>query len=198
VIDPGHGGRDPGFHNGNKLEKQYTLLLAKEVRQQLLDAGFAASLTREGDTYPTLPERPEIARRRSADLFISLHWNSLPGNKAMKGAQTFCLTPAGARSSNGGGVIGQGASSGNRNNSRNVQLAYHIQRTLLKRLGVDDRGVRRARYWVLRDAIMPAVLIEGGFMSNPSESRNIFLPEYRKTMAAAIVEGIMSYRAHSH
>jgi N-acetylmuramoyl-L-alanine amidase len=73
-------------------------------------------------------------------------------------------------------------------------LAYLLQRTLTKNLGVEDRGVHRARYAVLRDAVMPAVLIEGGFMSHPSEGKKIFDPAYRRQMAKAIVDGILAYK----
>jgi N-acetylmuramoyl-L-alanine amidase len=195
VIDPGHGGKDPGNIVGSQQEKRYTLLLAQELCDQLRRAGFNASLTRTADTFIPLPDRPEIARRRGADLFISVHWNELPGNREMKGAQTFCLTPAGASSSNAGrGGIGAGRSPGNRNDEKNVLLASALQKSLLGNVGVEDRGVRRARYWILRDATMPAALIEGGFMSNPAEANRIYDAGYRRQMAHAIVEGIRAYQ----
>jgi N-acetylmuramoyl-L-alanine amidase len=195
VLDPGHGGKDSGNQDGSHQEKTYTLLLAKEIRDQLNQAGFNTSLTRASDTFVELPERPSIARRRAADLFISLHWNDLPRSKDMKGCQVFCMTPEGASSSNAGGeVIGAGHHAGNRNNQRNMLLAYDLQKSLLKNVGMDDRGVRRARYWVLRDAEMPAVLIEGGFMSNPSEAHHIYDANYRHQMARAIVQGVLNYK----
>jgi N-acetylmuramoyl-L-alanine amidase len=195
VLDPGHGGKDPGFESGSHQEKKYTLMLAQELRGQLNQAGFNTSLTRTDDTFVPLASRPDIARKQRADLFISLHWNVVPGDSSVRGAQTFCLTPAGASSSNvGGSLIGSGASPGNRNNGKNVLLAYEVQKSLLNRVGVVDRGVRRARYWVLRDATMPAILIEGGFMSNPSESRRIYDPAYLKQMAQAIVQGVIAYK----
>jgi len=195
VIDPGHGGKDPGNQAGSHQEKKYTLLLAQEVGEQLKHAGFNASLTRTADSFIELPTRPDIARRRGADLFISLHWNDLPGNSEFKGSQVYCLTPAGASSSNAGGAQGSAAREpGNRNNGRNVLLAYELQKSLKRNLGVEDHGVRRARYWILRDATMPAVLIEGGFMSNPGESRRIYDAAYRRQMAQAIVAGVMAYQ----
>ena len=195
VIDPGHGGKDPGNIIGSQQEKKYTLLLAEELCDQLRRAGFNASLTRTTDSFIPLPDRPEIARRRGADLFISLHWNELPGHREMKGAQTFCLTPAGASSSNAGrSGIGLRASPGNRNDAKNMLLAYALQQSLLLKLGVEDRGVRHARYWILRDATMPAVLIEGGFMSNPTEAARIYDAGYRRQMAHAIVQGVLEYQ----
>src|SRR5882724_1291650 len=178
VIDPGHGGKDPGNEDGPHQEKKYTLLLAQELCDQLNRAGFKASLTRTTDTLIDLPIRPDIARRRLADLFISLHWNSVQtGKSQVKGIETYCLTPAGASSSNAGGEIGDaGTKPGNRNNDKNMFLAYELHKSLLQNLGTEDRGVRRARFLVLCDAEMPAVLIEGGFMSHPTESKKIYDP----------------------
>jgi N-acetylmuramoyl-L-alanine amidase len=197
VLDPGHGGKDPGFQDGSRQEKKYTLLLAQELSDQLKRAGFKVSLTRTTDTLIDLPERPEIARRRGADLFISLHWNSAGSVRSdVRGAETYCLTPAGAPSSNADGeVLGAGVKPGNRFDEKNVFLAYLIQKSLHRNLGVEDRGVHRARFWVLRDAQMPAVLVEGGFMSHPIESKHIYDPGYRKKMAYAIVEAVQAYKA---
>jgi N-acetylmuramoyl-L-alanine amidase len=197
VLDPGHGGKDPGNQDGSRQEKKYALLLAEELSDQLKHAGFKTSLTRTSDTLIDLPVRPDIARRRGADLFISLHWNSAgSGRNEVKGVETYCLTPEGASSTNAGGeVIGAGAKPGNLYNNKNMFLAYTIQKSLRKNLAVEDRGVRRARFAVLRTAEMPAVLIEGGFMSHPTESKRIYDPAYRRQMAKAIVEGVLAYKA---
>jgi N-acetylmuramoyl-L-alanine amidase len=195
VIDPGHGGKDPGNQDGSHQEKKYTLLLAQELSDQLRRAGFNATLTRTSDTFVELPARPDIARRRAADLFISLHWNDLPRNSDFKGSQVYCLTPAGAASSNAGGTFGTAARQpGNRNNDHNMLLAYELQKALKQNLGAEDQGVRRARYWILREATMPAVLIEGGFMSNPGEAKRIYDAGYRRQMAQAIVAGVIAYQ----
>jgi N-acetylmuramoyl-L-alanine amidase len=192
VLDPGHGGRDPGNQEGSALEKKLSLLLALELKAQLVKAGYKVQLTRSSDEFIELEERPLIAKRRGADLFLSLHFNGAVSS--VSGVETYCMTPAGASSSNAGG---QGASSlsspGNLNNPANMTLAYQIHRTLVRTLGTEDRGVKRARFAVLREASMPAVLIEGGFMSNPAEARKLNDPAYRKRMAAAIVEGIRNY-----
>ena len=94
---------------------------------------------------------------------------------------------------NGAGA-GSGASRGNRNDDENFLLAYHIQRSLRTALGVEDRGVRRARFAVLREASVPAVLVEAGFLSHPSERKKIITPDYRKQIASAVADGIMAYR----
>jgi N-acetylmuramoyl-L-alanine amidase len=198
-LDPGHGGKDPGFRVGSNQEKRYTLLLAEELRDQLKRAGFNVSLTRTRDTFLELPDRPEVASRRKADLFISLHFNSAQASpNSVQGAEVYCLTPAGAPSTNARGEGGgAGWFAGNRFNDQNMVLAYQIQKALTREVGILDRGVHRARFAVLRDALMPAVLIEAGFMSHPTEGRKIFSAAYRREIARAIVDGVVSYKSIS-
>ncbi len=197
-IDPGHGGRDIGEHAGRESEKKYTLLLAQELGAQLRKAGYTVSFTRTDDSYVEVGERPRIASRRGADLFLCLHFNSLPpgpGSSEVKGAEVYCMTPQGASSFN---ARGEGRTSsayvGNLNNAKNMVLAYELQKAIVRGAKSEDRGVKRARYLVLKDAEMPAVLIEGGFMTNPAEARNIYSAAWRKQFAQAIVGGIASYR----
>jgi N-acetylmuramoyl-L-alanine amidase len=195
-LDPGHGGRDPGYQVGPHQEKQYNLLLAQEVSRQLAHAGLKVSLTRTRDTFVDLSARPETARRRKADLFVSLHFNaSETSRNSVQGVEVYCLTPAGAPSSNARGEgAGSGAYAGNKWNEKNMFLAYQLQKSLTQYLSAEDRGVHRARYAVLRDATMPAILIEGGFMSHPEEGRKIFDPGYRLRMARAIADGVLAYK----
>ena len=149
---------------------------------------------RSFDEYIELFDRPDIAKRRGADLFVSLHFNAFPQSN-VRGAEVYCLTPAGAASTNARGEGGgSGSFPGNRFNPRNMLLAYDVQKSLVRSLSVEDRGVHRARFAVLRGAAMPAVLIEGGFMSHPSEGRKIFDPAYRREMARAISDGILNYK----
>ncbi len=195
-LDPGHGGKDPGNRVGGREEKDFTLRLALELRDQLRRAGFKVSLTRSTDTFVDLPDRPDTARRRSADLFISLHFNATDnGRNQVRGAEVYCLTPAGASSTNARGEGGgAGWFAGNRFNAQNSLLAYQLQKSLTTGLSVEDRGMKRARFAVLRDATMPAVLVEGGFMTHPVEGQKIFDAVYRRDMAKAIFDGIMSYK----
>ena len=195
-LDPGHGGKDPGNHVGSHQEKDYTLLLAYELRDQLRKAGLNVVLTRWSDKYVGLAGRPAAAKRTKADLLVSLHFNATSvGRGTVRGVETYALTPAGARSTAAAGQGDTGGwTTGNRNNDDNLLLACQIQQQLAKRLGTEDRGVRRARYWVLRDAVMPAVLVEGGFMSHPAEGRKIFSAAYRQQMARAIKDGILDYK----
>jgi N-acetylmuramoyl-L-alanine amidase len=195
-LDPGHGGRDPGFQIGSHQEKQYTLLLAQELRKELVRAGFVVALTRSRDSFVELSSRPEVARRRKADLFVSLHFNSTESSRnSVQGIEVYCMTPAGAASTNARGEgAGAGAFEGNRNDDKNMFLAYQLQKVLTRDLPVEDRGVHRARFEVLRDAAMPAVLIEAGFMSHPIEGRRIFDAGYRAQMARAIAQGLLAYK----
>lgn len=193
-IDPGHGGRDPGNQNAGGQEKGYTLLLAKELKTQLEGEGFKVILTRTSDKFVELEARPFTAQKFDADLFISLHFNGVAGGGA-KGAEVFSLTPPGASSTNS---RGEGATAvrfpGNKNDEMNSLLAYQVQRTLLKATGAEDRGVRRARFAVLRYSGMPAVLVEAGFMSDPGEASKIRSSSHRRLMAKGIADGIKEYK----
>jgi N-acetylmuramoyl-L-alanine amidase len=114
----------------------------------------------------------------------------------VQGPETYCITPVGAASSNDaeGVGAGHGACPANRVQDKSLLLAYQVQRALVKGLGVTDRGVRRARYEVLRTAQMPAILLEGGYLSHPVEGKKIFDAGWRKQMAAAIVRAILNYQ----
>ncbi|HUE35799.1 MAG TPA: N-acetylmuramoyl-L-alanine amidase [Candidatus Acidoferrum sp.] len=205
-LDPGHGGRDSGNHVGSSIwghsEKTYTLALAVELRQQLERAGFHVILTRSRDVYVELPERPAIANHDGADLFISLHFNATPVDQGdISGPETYCITPVGAPSSNAhgeggefGSLAGFGATTANRDENKSLLLAYKMEKSLVQNLHANDRGVRRARFAVLRDATMPAILIEGGYMTNPVEGKKIYSAAYRTQLAAAIVKGILAWQ----
>ena len=195
-LDPGHGGKDSGNRVGAHLEKNYTLLLAAELKSQLQRAGFSVLLTRTQDAFVDLPDRPMLANRRGADLFVSLHFNATEaGKNEAAGPETYCITPVGASSSNAQGEgAGHGACPANRVENKSLLLAYQVQKALVRNLGADDRSVRRARFAVLRDAAMPAILIESGYMTHPTEGRKIFDANYRRQIAAAIVRGILTYQ----
>src|SRR5262245_5912843 len=98
-LDAGHGGKDPGNHIGANQEKKYALLLAQELGEQLKRAGLKVSFTRSSDVFIELPTRPDLAKRRGADLFVSLHFNATDNSqRTVQGAEVYCLTPAGAPS----------------------------------------------------------------------------------------------------
>ncbi|MFN0067990.1 MAG: N-acetylmuramoyl-L-alanine amidase, partial [Limisphaerales bacterium] len=172
----------------------YTLLLAQELRRQLLAAGFNVVMTRTGDTYPELAARPLLAAQRGADVFLSLHFNS-GRNPDAAGPEVFYTAPAGTPSTHADREFGPtSASNNNVEDDRNVLLAYHLQRSLARGTGAPDRGVKRARFVVTRLADMPAALVEGGFMTNPADAGRIYSATGRQRMATALVEGLRAYR----
>jgi N-acetylmuramoyl-L-alanine amidase len=200
VIDPGHGGTDHGTHGRASFEKTMTLDVARRVERDLAGSGLRVILTRTADETVPLEDRVEFARAKAADVYVSIHFNL--GGSA-EGIETYCVSPAGASSTanfNGNSSdrdTGGGDSSvvtNNRFDSQNVWLAHCIQRSALQATGAMDRGVRRARFWVLRYASCPAVLIEGGFLTNPYEEQRILRADYRETLARAIADGILMYK----
>ncbi|MDB6053507.1 MAG: hypothetical protein JWN25_1030 [Verrucomicrobiales bacterium] len=193
-IDPGHGGKDPGNVTGQTQEKHHTLALAREVSALLQKADFKVVTTRSSDKYIERSDRSDLANRTKADLFLSLHFNSAP-SREVKGVEVYCLTPVGASSTNARGEGSNArASRGNSMNSQNIFLAYQVQKSLINKLATEDRSVRRARFEVLREVSMPAILIESGYMSNSQEGRNLSDPKYLKQLAQAIVDGVLSYQ----
>jgi N-acetylmuramoyl-L-alanine amidase len=195
-LDPGHGGKDTGNRTFWHSEKTLTLALAFELRDQLKKAGFNVILTRTTDKYVELTDRPALANKRNADLFVSLHFNAIEtGRNEVSGPETYCITPVGASSSNAQGEgRDYGPTTANRYESKSLLFACQIEKSLVQNLGVNDRGVRRARFAVLRDAAMPAILIECGYMTHPVEGEKILDAAYRRQMAQAIVKGILDYQ----
>ena len=113
----------------------------------------------------------------------------------VRGVEVYCMTPSHTSSTNARGEgANTGAYPGNRQDAKNMLLAYQLQRSLVHTMGLEDRGVHHARFAVLRAAEMPAVLIEGGFLTHPAEAKKIYDPGYRRQMAQAIVNGIIAYR----
>ncbi len=191
VLDPGHGGKDNGTRGKNHLEKTITLQVARLAARELRQAGFHVSLTREGDGNLTLPQRSQIAARQKGDLFVSLHANYVEKGQA-SGIETFTLAPSGTASTYSKSA-GPKAALGNRFDLLNARLAYDLQKSLLAATGAPDRGIKRARFAVLREAPCPAVLIEMGFMSNPDEERLLASPAYQSKLARGIRDGIVTY-----
>jgi N-acetylmuramoyl-L-alanine amidase len=191
VIAPGHGGKDPGNMVNKAQEKTYTLLMAKALKDALAACGFSVKLTRESDLFVDLEPQAAIARRAKADLFITVHYNAV-ADIDPKGVETFSLTPAGATSTNGGTPSPR--STGNKNDSLNVLLGYQVHKSILQNTDFEDRGLRRAGFMVLREIDMPGILIEGGFMSNPTDAKKIYSAEHRKVVARAITDGVLSFK----
>lgn len=191
IIDPGHGGFDRGAAGRRIIEKRLVLQIAKRTAAILKRCGYTPILTRRTDYLIPLNQRCIIANRQQGDIFVSLHCNASRDRRAA-GVETYCLTPAGAASTN------QKRSSnvsfkGNALNGNNFLLAYEIQKSMLIRTKARDRGVRRGRFAVLRNLNMPGVLLEMGFLSNPAEENKLATPAYQEQIARAIAVGIINY-----
>jgi N-acetylmuramoyl-L-alanine amidase len=193
ALSAGHGGKDPGNIEGNRKEKDYTLKLALEVERQLKRAGFEVVQVRDRDRYLAPEERPNIANRRKADLYLALHYNGRPtAHGSAQGLETYCLTRANGESTNGG--QSRGYMPGNRRDRENLTLAYQLHRSLLGAFNFADRGVRHANFAELRLAEMPAVLIEGGFMDSREDALRIYSDQARGKFATAVVDGVLAYK----
>jgi N-acetylmuramoyl-L-alanine amidase len=194
VLDPGHGGRDNGAENRalGIREKNLALDLARRLETVLEARGYIVTLTRDKDVYPELEERPAFAARNNADLFISLHFNAST-DKSVTGAETFILTPAGQPSSNGTSSSESGAHPGNTFDAWNVLLGYYTQRELVNTFGAGDRGLKRARFAVLRTLHCPGMLVEGGFLSNNGECSRLAEGAHRQKLAEAIANAVDAY-----
>lgn len=193
VLDPGHGGGDRGTRGRSSFEKAMTLDVARRVERNLAASGVRVVLTRTADKTVALEDRVEFAKAKGADLFVSLHFNS--GGSA-EGIETYCTPPAGATSTANPRADGgdRDAVPSNRFDDQNVWLAHCTQKAVLQATRAVDRGVRRARFYVLRYATCPSILIEAGFLSSPAEEQRILRSDYRETLAKAIADGIVTYK----
>jgi N-acetylmuramoyl-L-alanine amidase len=196
VIDPGHGGAEGGTCslNGLGCEKTFTLDWALRLARRLETNGWEVQLTRTNDVEVSLPARVEFAEARQADLFLSLHFNHSGGDPGPSGLETFCLTPTGMESTLTRGYPDnpRDVFPNNAFDTENLRLAVRVHRELLAVNGNRDRGIRRARFpGVLRGQNRPAVLIEGGFLSNPEESRRVADPDYREKLAEAVARALI-------
>lgn len=164
VVDAGHGGIDKGARGAYRtVEKNLTLDTAKRVERGLKARGFRVIMTRRGDYFVPLPQRAAISNRQWNAIFVSVHYNDSP-RSAPNGTETYYF------------------------NSRSYPLAANIQRELSR--FSNNRGVKRARFHVLRNNAKPAALVECGFLSSPYEARKILSAGYRQRIADAIVRGV--------
>jgi len=204
VIDPGHGGSNHGTYarsvQDGPFEKEFTLDWAKRLKPLLEAEGWKVFLTRTSDVYVTNADRVVFAEAHRADVFISLHFNSTNQDKKTSkrnekagGLETYCITPTGMPSTltrdfgdNWSDILPNNAF-----DARNFQLAVQVHGALLHAVGMEDHGVRRSRFdTVLRGQNRPAILIEGGYLSNPAEAKLIETPEYRQKLAEGVAEAL--------
>ncbi|HEV2692808.1 MAG TPA: N-acetylmuramoyl-L-alanine amidase, partial [Verrucomicrobiae bacterium] len=195
VIDPGHGGINAGTictFDGH-TEKEFTLDWARRLAPLLVSNGWTVYLTRTTDVDVSLSNRVAFAESHHADVFISLHFNSAAPDKKESGLETYCLTPQGMASTLTRGnpdPLSQWFPN-NGYDGENFQLAVRIHRAVLRASGEEDRGVRRARFMgVLHGHHRPAILVEGGFLSNRAESSKIEAGDFRQHLAEAVANAL--------
>ncbi len=191
VIDPGHGGPDAGARGVRGLEEKRAVLdIARRLRTHLVAAGVKVYMTRESDRFVELDERARRAKRWGADAFISIHLNSA-GSASAAGIETYALAAAGYQSTAGG--LSNLSQPGNRFEGPNAALAYQVHRALVAKVASTDRGVRRSRFLVLKEAPCPAVLVECGFVSNRREEERLLTATYRESLALGLSRGTLNY-----
>jgi len=215
VIDPGHGGKDPGAIGYKKYrEKVVVLQIAKKLKKILDNRGYKVYMTRSADKFVRLRNRTRFANRKKADLFISIHANAVGRKSAHRAHGLECYFLDKSRSSRAKrvaaienkadmkdmGFYGK-TSFLNTLSSHNIvaanKLAIDLQRSTLGALKkfytVKDAGVREGPFWVLVGAQMPAVLVEVGFITHPKEARMLVNKKYQKTMAMGLANGVERY-----
>ncbi len=206
VLDPGHGGTDPGKQNTKlKLdEKDMTLDVALRLKKLLEVRGYRVVMTRATDkrfsNNPAvdLPLRAEVANKEAADLFISIHFNAVDGDpERVSGVETYVMTPQFQVSTQPeqDRAMVQEQYAGNRQDAANALLGYSLHRQLVTDLKSSDRGYKRYRLAVLRTLKCPGVLVEAAYLSNDAEARRVARPEFRQQIAEALAEGVSNYAA---
>lgn len=170
VIDPGHGGKDPGTIGIDSIqEKDIILPISLQIAQYLEKQGIQVVLTRNSDYFVSLEGRTDMATRVGADLFVSIHANAINLSRPdVSGLETYYFDSG-------------------------RELANTIHRSILRSVNVRDRGVRRARFYVLRKSTMPSVLVETGYLTGAEDNAKLRNSNYRKQMAEAIARGIIEY-----
>ncbi len=194
VIDPGHGGDDSGANGYFGVnEKDYALDTSLRLKRLAERIGFRTVLTRSTDVFIERPERVRIANAVPQSIFISIHYNSFSSSSV--GIETFALAPAGTPNTDKElRASDLSRRNGNESDSENIALATGVHCMAVKALGGTDRGVKRERFTVLTGLTRPAILVEGGFLSNRGECARVHRPEYRECLAKAILDGVSRYR----
>ncbi len=179
MLDPGHGGHDIGTQSIFKpryQEKSLNLVTAKFVRNFLQQLGYQILMTREEDKFVSLEKRAKMANKSQPALFVSIHYNSAPSAEA-QGIEVF-FYPAKEQKDR---------------TLRSKHLAQVVLKNVLATTGAKSRGIKQGNFFVIRETTMPAILIEGGFVTNEAELQRLKDPTYLKRLAWGIVHGIEEY-----
>src|SRR5438128_5723984 len=197
VLDPGHGGYDKGQVSRYGYEKDFVLDAARKLRPLLQAKGLRVMMTREGDYFVPVEVRAQIANTARYSIFVSIHFNGTNDNPNATGFEIFSFTPRGAPSTSDSAVASSSFSMqpGSEVDAQSMALSACIYHSVLGHIPEYDRGIKRARFAVLRLTKVPAVLIEGGFLTERGECKLIAQKDWRAKLAQAIVVGIENYHA---
>ena len=193
VIDAGHGRDNLGTRStfNQEYEKRYTLDWARRLKPLLERKGWRVYLTREADRSMSLTDRVKFADSVDASIFISLHFNAAA--MQVKGLETYCIAPVGMPShlTRGNPDPFRTTLPNNPWDEASFQLAARVHNQMLVNCRMEDRGVRRVRFMtVIKGQKRPAILVEGGYLSNPTEARKINTAEYRQKLAEGIAAAL--------
>ncbi|MCM3164357.1 MULTISPECIES: N-acetylmuramoyl-L-alanine amidase [Bacillaceae] len=172
AVDPGHGDHDPGALGFGLQEKDIVLDVALKLQKLLEAEGAKVVMTRTNNTFIKLADRATIANNAKADIFISLHINSA-GSEAAHGTETYW--------------------NNNYQSTESKKLAEKIQKRLIEKLGTNNRGVKEANFYVIKNTTMPSVLAELGFISNEAEAAKLKTSQFRENAAEAVLLGVLDY-----
>jgi len=197
VIDPGHGGHDKGALSRYGSEKDFALDVARTLRTLLQAKGLRVIMTREGDYFVPLEVRAQIANAARNSIFVSIHFNATDRDPNATGFEIFSFTPRGAPSTSENSVAPSSLSmqAGTEVDAQSVALSACIYHSMIGHIPEFDRGIKRARFAVLRLTRVPAVLVEGGFLTERGESQLIAKKDWRAKLAQAIGAGVENYVA---
>jgi len=190
VIDPGHGGPDTGAMTKHLRENKVVLDIARRTQHRLSSSGVTATLTRDRDKAIQLSTRDSKAASSKASLFVSIHLNSAANTDA-EGVETYILPPAGFPSTSGQNA-NLSPCKGNSYDPANTRFGYLVHKSLLNRTKAPDRGLKHARFEVLKLAPCPALLVECGFVSCPAEEKRLMSSQYLDTIAEGLHDGILN------
>jgi len=196
VLDAGHGGHDKGAVCIFGNEKDFALDVCLRARKLLEAKGLKVVMTRTDDTFIPLEQRPAVANGTPGSIFVAIHFNDSLANPQASGFEIYSITPQGEPSTadNTLSLRDLHREPGNVTDTQSLALSESIYHSLLGNIPQVDRGVKHARFAVVRLAQVPAVLIEGGFVSSSTEARQIATPAYRQELAEAVVNGIEGFK----
>ena len=196
ILDAGHGGADRGAVQGDVFEKDLNLDVCRKAKPLLEQKGFEVVMTRDSDVFVPLAERARIANRHPNAIFISIHFNYSPNGAEANGLEVFAMSPRGTPSTGEQAIRASHLDfhPGNGWDAESLVLANCVQHAALGVMPQFDRGVKRARFAVLRLTRMPAILVEGAFLSNTADISKAECETWRATLASSILAAVVDYR----